>query len=143
MIIYRGFCKVNGVARKLKFNHLIPELTVRDIKESKEFYINILGFQLEYERLEDKFAFISLNKAQIMLEQHNGNWQTAKLEYPFGRGINFQIEVENIDLLLRSIKQHNISLFKDVMINTYSGFTQKEFLIQDPNGYLLRFTQDV
>ncbi|MED4618961.1 VOC family protein, partial [Priestia megaterium] len=71
----------------------------------------------------------------------NGHWETAELEYPYGRGINFQIEVENIEVILQNLKNHNISLFRDTMINNYSGFTQKEFIVQDPDGYLLRFSQ--
>ncbi|WP_291650961.1 hypothetical protein [Clostridium sp.] len=45
---------------KIEFNKLIPELSVINIEESKKFYIDILGFKLEYKRLEDKFAFLSL-----------------------------------------------------------------------------------
>lgn len=55
-----------------KFNKLIPELSVLDINKSLNFYLNILLFNLEYERKEDKFAMISLNGSQIMIEQING-----------------------------------------------------------------------
>ena len=51
----------------MKFNSLIPELSVSNIKKSKDFYINILGFKLEYERVEDKFAFLSLGDTNINL----------------------------------------------------------------------------
>ncbi|YBV93675.1 VOC family protein (plasmid) [Bacillus sp. PK9-021] len=125
----------------MEFNKLIPELSVKDIQKSKRFYLDVLGFQLKYERIEDQFAFISLNGAQMMIEQCNGHWQTSELEYPYGRGINFQIEVENIEILLQNVKKHNIPLFRDIMTNSYSGFTQKEFIVQDPDGYLLRFSQ--
>ncbi len=81
----------------MKFNGLVPELSVEDIEKSKEFYIDILGFKLEYERIEDKFAFISFEEAQIMIEEINEYWNTATLEYPFGRGINFQINVSSVD----------------------------------------------
>ena len=50
-----------------KFNSLIPELSVKSIEESKRFYIDILGFKLEYERPEDKFAFLSLGDIQVNL----------------------------------------------------------------------------
>ncbi|MGL5574585.1 MAG: hypothetical protein ACRDCW_03410 [Sarcina sp.] len=40
----------------MRFNSLILELSVINIEESKKFYINILGFKLEYERVNDKFA---------------------------------------------------------------------------------------
>ena len=73
----------------MKFKSLIPELSVSDINISKKFYIDILGFNLEYERKQDKFVFISYADAQIMLEEINGHWNTDKLEYPLGRGINF------------------------------------------------------
>ncbi|RJS62940.1 bleomycin resistance protein [Priestia filamentosa] len=125
----------------MEFNTLIPELSVKDIQKSKIFYLDVLGFQLNYERIEDQFAFISLNDAQMMIEQCNGHWQTGELEYPYGRGINFQIEIDNIEVLLQKLKEHNILLFRDLMINSYSEFTQKEFIVQDPDGYLLRFCQ--
>jgi len=127
----------------MNFNKLIPELSVKDIQQSKEFYLGVLGFKLEYERKEDKFAFISLNGAQMMIEQYNGFWQTGELNYPYGRGINFQIEVEDIEEILNGIKKHNILLFKEVMVSTYSEYIQKEFLVQDPDGYLLRFSQNI
>ena len=71
------------------FNKLIPELSVANIEKSKYFYINILGFKLEYERKDDQFAFLSYQGSQIMIEQINNNWNVSKLEYPFDRGINF------------------------------------------------------
>lgn len=42
----------------MKFNDLIPELSVSSIVESKRFYIDVLGFKLEYERGEDDIAII-------------------------------------------------------------------------------------
>ncbi|HBJ1651258.1 TPA: VOC family protein [Clostridium botulinum] len=129
----------------MKFNGLVPELLVEDIEKSKEFYIDILGFKLEYERIEDKFAFISLEEAQIMIEEINGYWNTATLEYPFGRGVNFQINVSSVDGIISSLNKNNVEVFRDVKINTYGGnreaYVEKEILVQDPDGYLLRFSQ--
>ena len=31
----------------MEFNQLIPELTVKDIKETKKFYLDVLKFKLE------------------------------------------------------------------------------------------------
>lgn len=53
----------------MKFNTLIPELEVLNIKASKNFYIEVLGFKLEYERKEDKFVFLSKDGSQLMLEE--------------------------------------------------------------------------
>lgn len=131
----------------MKFNSLIPELSVSDINISKKFYLDILGFKLEYERKQDKFAFISYEDAQIMLEEINGNWNTDKLEYPLGRGINFQIDTTDIDNLIKRLKLNNIKLFRDLMISEYicdgNIYIEKEILVQDTDGYLLRFSQSV
>ena len=41
----------------LKFNSLIPELSVTNIDATKHFYVDILGFDICYERKEDKSIF--------------------------------------------------------------------------------------
>lgn len=132
----------------MKFNALIPELSVTSIQSSKWFYIELLGFKLEYERVEDKFIFISLEeKVQMMLEEINGHWDTGELKYPFGRGINFQIEVEDMQPIVDRLKEASIPLFRNPVISKYTGneknFIQREFLVQDPDGYLLRFSQEM
>lgn len=131
----------------MKFNKLIPELTVSDIEKSKQFYTDILGFKIEYERLENKFVFLSLGEAQIMLEEVNGNWNIGELKYPFGNGVNFQIEVNNLEQIITTIKAKEIELFKDIFCSKYQCgnvvYVEKEFLILDPDGYLLRFSETV
>jgi catechol 2,3-dioxygenase-like lactoylglutathione lyase family enzyme len=131
----------------MKFNKLIPEIGVKDISKSLHFYVVVLGFKLEYEREESKFAFLSYNGSQMMIEELNGEWDTGKLEHPFGRGINLQIEADNIEPLLASLKKHNYSLFREPKESWYRKdkclFGAKEFLVMDPDGYLLRFSQDI
>ena len=126
----------------MKFNKLIPELSVTNIDKSKEFYLK-LGFKIMYERKEDKFVFLELDGNQLMIEEINDNWNTGKLEYPFGRGINISMTINNIDKYYQDLVNKNIILFKDLMTNKYDvngkTYLDKEFLIQDPDGYLLRF----
>ena len=126
----------------MKFNKLIPELSVSDINKSKEFYLS-LGWRIVYEGGEERFAFLEYEGNQIMIEEINDNWNTGELIYPFGRGINISMSVSNIDLYYQKLKDKNIVFFKDIMINKYNVngkiYEDKEFLIQDPDGYLLRF----
>ncbi len=129
----------------MHFNKTIPELSVFDINNSKNFYVNILGAKIEYERKEDKFIFLSLEENQLMLEEiSDEGWNVGDLDYPLGRGINISLEVKDIDLIYQKVKLYDIPLYRDMMINHYGGINemieQKEFLLQDPNGYLLRFT---
>ena len=131
----------------MNFNKLIPELSVRDIAKSIDFYTKVLGFKVEYQREESKFAFLSFQGSQIMIEQINDNYKTGELEYPFGRGINLQIEVSDIDKLLARLNKYNYSLKVMPKENWYrkgnSLLGQKEFLVMDPDGYLLRFAQNL
>ena len=126
----------------MNFNKLIPELSVTNIDKSKEFYLK-LGFKIMYERKEDKFAFLELEGNQLMIEEINDNWNTGKLEYPFGRGINISMTINDIDKYYQELINKKISFFKDIMTNEYDvngkTYLDKEFLIQDPDGYLLRF----
>ena len=127
---------------EIKFNSLIPELSVSNIENSKKFYQE-LGFKIIYERPEDKFCFIQLEENQIMIEEINGNWNVGELKYPYGNGINISMCVKDVERLYKSLKNKNIKFFIDLKISEYKVndeiFMDKEFLIQDPDGYLLRF----
>ncbi len=129
----------------MKFNSMIPELTVSDIEQTKDFYINKLGFALEYEREEDKFIFLSYNESQFMFEQkHQNGWNMGELEYPFGRGINFSISTTDVYELYERVQGFNIKLYRTLQETSYKcdydDILEVQFLIQDPDGYLLRFT---
>ncbi len=80
-----------------------------------------------------------------MIEQVNNNWFTGKLTHPFGRGVNFQIDCDNIQPLLDSLTAHEYSLFQASEDSWYRKDKKllgcREFLVQDPDGYLLRFSQ--
>lgn len=126
----------------MKFNSLIPELSVNNIDISKKFYTDI-GFKIVYERKEKKFCFLELFENQIMIEEFNNNWNVGTLDYPLGRGINLSMKVQNIEDYYNKIKSSKYKIFKELMINCYRVndilYKDKEFLIQDPDGYLLRF----
>ena len=128
----------------MDFNKMIPELSVFDIEQSKRFY-NDLGFKIEYERPEEKFVFMSFQDSQFMFEQiHDNGWNIGELIYPLGRGINFSIAVDDIEGLYKLVKTLNLEIYRELNRSIYqvngTEETQTEFLIQDPNGYLLRFT---
>lgn len=132
---------------RMEFNKLIPELTVKDIKRTREFYLNILQFKIEYERVEDKFMFLSFEDSQFMFEElRDDGWNVAEMAYPFGRGVNFSIEVNDIDKVYQQLIRSQYPLFREMMLNKYESngelIEQKEFLVQDPDGYLLRFTHE-
>ena len=135
----------------MKFNKLIPELSVSNFEKSLEFYTKILGFKVDYKREESKFAFMSLEGSQLMIDQGNGSkkspWFSGKLEYPRGRGVHFQIELKKIAPVLNKLKKSNYPVKeppKEYWFRKESSLIGvKGFLVMDPDGYLLLFNEDI
>lgn len=125
---------------------LVPELSVSDLEVSLNFYRTV-GFQVRFVRTSPPFAYLTLGDSQIMLEQaHSEGWVVAPLERPFGRGINLQIEVVDIQSVRAALASAGKQLFREPSDSWYqvSGTHeegQRELLVQDPDGYLLRFAQ--
>jgi catechol 2,3-dioxygenase-like lactoylglutathione lyase family enzyme len=124
---------------------LVPELTVSDFAKSLEFYQR-LGFKILWQRDDPMFAYLDFEGAQIMLEQfHTTGWNVAELVKPYGRGINFQIECSSATALRDKALGRGQVLYRDLKEiwyktgDKYSG--NCEFLLQDPDGYLLRFSE--
>jgi len=83
---------------------------------------------------------VKVNKKIINSE----GWNVDTLEYPLGRGINFSIACSDVEQLYEVVKSNKIKIYRELKKTTYlcdgEEHIQKEFLIQDPDGYLLRFT---
>ena len=131
----------------MKFNSLKPELYVSNFQISLNFYTNILGFKLEYQRSNPLFAFLSYQGSQLMIQQEDEDeeWHNGKPEYPFGRGLNFQIDTDNVQKIIDSLAHSNYSLKRGVKDSWYKVKNNlhghREILVMDPSGYLLRFSQ--
>lgn len=130
------------------FNKIIPEMSVTNLEKSLKFYKTI-GFKIEYERPENKFVFLSLGEIEFMLQEisKDGKWDIAPLSYPFGNGINFQLEVDDVQKIYDNLNKCNYKIAYEIEENWYRQddklLGNKEFLVQDPDGYLLRFSEDL
>ena len=125
---------------------LVPELEVSDFARSIQFYVEVLGFSVLYDRIERPFAYLVLGAAHIMIEK-GGTWMTGPLERPFGRGMNFEIKVPDVAAVSARLAAVRWPFFREVEDAWYRrGAEQvgaRELVIQDPDGYLLRFSQDL
>lgn len=126
---------------------LVPELMVSNHAVSVDFYVRLIGFAVRYDRPAEKFSYLDLRGAELMIEQETDFWATAPRERPYGRGINLQIEVERIDPILDRLQRAGVTLFRPVEEawyragGRYSG--NRQFLVQDPDGYLLRIFEEL
>ena len=132
---------------KIKLNCLIPELYVSDIEASLIFYSH-LDFKILYKREHEKFVFLEREGSQLMLEESNDDiWKTGVIEMPFGRGVNFQIRVNDVDRLHEVSMKNGFQIYKAIYEKWYRVndclYGHRQFLIQDPDGYLLRFFQEL
>ena len=131
---------------EFNWNKMVPELTCSDFKKSLNFYVNVIGFEIVNRRSGPNFAYLNLSDVQIMIQEfHSSGWNVAELEYPFGRGMNLQIEIDNIDTIHTSLKEKKYPFYREMKESWYQVGDhedgQLEFLVQDPDGYLLRFTK--
>lgn len=124
---------------------LVPELVVADLEASLRFWRGLIGFSVAYDRPEAGFAYLDLDGAQIMLKYRapeDYQWMTGPLEAPRGRGINFQIEVRAVQPILDRLARANWPLFMAPEEAWYRAgeveVGQRQFLVMDPDGYLLR-----
>jgi len=130
---------------------LVVELLVSDFVQSLRFYTEVLGFKQLYDRPEEAFAYLDRDGAQIMIVQHEPrderSWIAGDLVQPFGRGMNLEIEVEDVEALHVSCLRHEVRIFLDMEEKWYRRdallLGVRQFIVLDPDGYLLRLSQSL
>jgi len=127
---------------------LVPELTCSNFSRSLKFYTEILGFSIRYARLDENFAYLEREGSELMIEEATNSermFVVGKLEYPYGRGMNLQIIVSDVNALYSKVQTAECDIFLLIEDKWYeTGDTkvgQRQFIVIDPDGYLLRFAQ--
>ncbi|MGH9885155.1 MAG: VOC family protein [bacterium] len=136
---------------------LVPELYVTELSRSLSFYVDLLGFAIDYNRPEDRFASIVLGTARIMLEETpslraatpaefaRGEWRTAELLTPFGRGVNLQVDVPDVERISSRLAAARYPVLLAPYERSYrvgrGSLMVRQLLVADPDGYLIRPAQ--
>lgn len=126
---------------------VVPELICQDIEVTKRFYVEVFGFEIKYERQNEQFVYFTLDGVDIMAEGISSisrPWMVGEMERPFGRGVNFQWDVSDIEAIYSRVKANAAEMiYLDMEIAEYLCgdvvVAQKQFIVQDPDGYLFRF----
>ncbi|WP_151720403.1 bleomycin resistance protein [Gemmobacter serpentinus] len=127
---------------------LVPELAVTDWARSRAFYVDLLGFAARYDRPEEGFSYLDLNGAELMIDQLGlGRDFDQGFAHPFGRGVNLSIKVEDAAALAATLLAAGHALHLPLEDRWYGVGDQqtgnRQFIIADPDGYLLRFVTDL
>jgi len=108
----------------------------------------VLGFVVRYERVGERFALVERDRAVLMLEQPSERdrlYPKAELAHPYGRGVNFEIEVGDVNAVHDSVRAAHFAITLDLEERAYARAADsvrvRQFAVADPDGYLLRFSQ--
>jgi catechol 2,3-dioxygenase-like lactoylglutathione lyase family enzyme len=129
---------------------LVPELICSDLGSSCAFYCDVLGFDVRYARPRERFVYLERDGAGLMLEQPLDQarlFPRAELAHPYGRGVNFELDVDDVDVLHGAVQAAGLELFLALEERWYERETDvigvRQFAVQDPDGYLMRFSQSL
>ncbi len=134
-------------------NKLTPDLMVKNVNETVEFYRNILGFQLVMavpknseeicmEMPKDKeldYALMKNGNVEIMFqtkESLSGDI-TAFRGMEISASVSFYVDIGNVDKYYEDIK-NKAEIVKELHTTWYG---MQEFYIRDCNGYILGFAE--
>jgi uncharacterized glyoxalase superfamily protein PhnB len=132
---------------------IMPNLMVKDVKETVEFYENNLNFNLEMavpETQDGILTEIPETKNIVYALVKNGNVElqfqveetlkkdiTVFVDSTIGASVSFYMEVENLDAFYEEIKG-KVEVVKELSTTWYG---MNEFYIYDNNGYVLGFAE--
>jgi catechol 2,3-dioxygenase-like lactoylglutathione lyase family enzyme len=126
----------------------MAEMMVSDYPKSLRFWTDALGFSVAFERPEQQLACLERSDgAQVMIYQRDGDWETGPMEPPFGRGLVIQIYVSDADEVARRVRAYGATFYVPLREkwrdwgDRLGG--QREFLVQDPDGYLVMVAQRI
>ena len=131
---------------------LVPEIKVSDLTASLRFWCDGLGFRVLYGRAEE--GYLDRDGAQIMLDQRDlgaperrGIWETGPMEPPFGRGVNFEVQVSDLEAIQSRLEAAGVGIYFGPETRWYRvGGVEigvQQFLVQDPDGSLVRLQQKI
>ena len=134
---------------------ITPNMMVKDMNSTLDFYCNILGFDLVIgviegtqdivvERQENQllaFAIVKSGNVELMFQTE----KSLTEEIPQFKGANISssavlyIEVEDVKKVYGELKD-KVTVVKDIETKFYG---KREFYFRDCNGYILGFAGDI
>lgn len=127
---------------------LMAELMVSDFTASMAFWTGPLGFAVAFDRPGQKFACLAHpDGAQVMVYERDGDWETGVLEPPYGRGAVIQVYVADVTAMAAAMQTAGVPFYVGLRDkwrdwgDRLGG--QREFLVQDPDGYLVMVAERI
>ncbi len=129
---------------------LVPELAVFDWRGSLAFYCDLIGFSIRYAREDEGFAYLELGSAKLMIDQVDLGrdfHESERLRRPLGAGLNLQLSVPDVAAVHARVLAAGLPLVLPLEERWYRRAAdevgQQQFVVADPDGYLVRPIQVV
>jgi catechol 2,3-dioxygenase-like lactoylglutathione lyase family enzyme len=135
-------------SRPKSWNPLVAEMMVQDFPASLAWWTEMLGFQTVFQRPAQKLAMLQHpDGAQVMIYERDGDWETGPLETPFGRGAVIQVFVQDVTAAHAVLAAASHAFYVDLREKWRDWGDcrggQREFLVQDPDGYLVMVAEHI
>jgi uncharacterized glyoxalase superfamily protein PhnB len=124
---------------------LQPDLVVKSIENSVEFYRDVLGFDVTYQmRGPDgnvSHAEVTLGAASLMFDRLD--WAPHVADQPRGAGINLYITLEDtadIDAYYTRVRERGATITEEIKDQFWGD---RHFSLVDPDGYSISFAKNV
>ena len=127
----------------MKLQKLTPNLIVRDVAASMDFYCRVLGFQRGQtvpEQAPYVFGIVTNGSVEIFFnDQKAVAAERPELAgRPIAGALTLYIEVEGIEELLKTVQQHGVKITMALKEQFYGV---KEFGMEDPEGWEITFAE--
>lgn len=126
----------------------MTEMMVNDFPRTLSFWTDVLGFTVAFSRPAQKLACLERPEgAQLMIYERDGDWESGPLEPPFGRGAIVQVYVADAAALADRVQAAGLPFYVPLREkwrdwgDRLGG--QREFLVQDPDGYLVMVAERI
>ncbi len=120
----------------MTFEKLVPNLVVRDVNASVEFYTKVLGFQLDAHVPEQRpfiFACVKSGNVEIFLNDHRAA-NIAEFQTKAGFAITLYLRVTGIDDVYERVRRHGAKIVMPMKTQFYGV---KEFAFEDPDRWII------
>lgn len=119
----------------MQFSQVTPILRIFDVEKAREFYIEFLGFGIDWEhRFEENFPLylqVSRNGCVLHLSEHHGDCSP---------GAAVRVETNGLEEFHAELTAKNYRYMKPGIENMPWG--TREMTVRDPFGNRLVFTSD-
>jgi len=129
----------------MKFQKLTPNLVVRDVAASMEFYHSVLGFQPAI-TVPDQAPYVFGSVTNGGVEIFFNDQKAVAEEYPIlgakpiGGSLTLFIEVEGIEEILAAVKKSGARITMPLKEQFYG---MREFAFEDPEGWIATIAERI